>query len=386
MHVGGRIMSEKNMWNEIEVPKELDEIIKNTVSTGYKRMMQKNKMKTWKKASLALAGVAAAMMVLIGVGFANPMIAEAYSKIPMLGSVFSYLYGLDGQEIKFAQISENANLILDEEYISENAGISIQVKEYFCDKYSLYLSFEIVNESPFFTDITNEKGMIQIFSTESIETEVGETVSVGNGSLNVSGVFLDEYTFVGVARSGKSLDADSITDKIKYSISSTHIKVYSGEAVNDIVGEWSLFVNVLCSEECLQTKSINQVIDDTILLKEIRLQPYEIQVVMEEKTDTALAVEGLCIEVFDSKGRRLDTASEAATRFINNDNEQLEVWMFEKPTDAEAVTVFVLDEIKWMDEWKGNLYCDNPWTGQEIIDFLKENCNAYEEVNIQVIP
>ena len=50
--------------------------------------------------------------------------------------------------------------------------------------------------------------------------------------------------------------------------------------------------------------------------------------------------------------------------------------------DAEKVTVFALDELKWMDEWKGYLYGDEPWSREQMIEFLKENCFTYGEVEL----
>ena len=118
------------------------------------------------------------------------------------------------------------------------------------------------------------------------------------------------------------------------------------------------------------------------VLKEVAVQPYEIQVVIEEPKGTSLTEEYILIEAFDDKGRRLDWASQSCNRFVEDGEKRQEIYMFEKPMDADKITIFALDELKWMDEWKGYLYCDEPWSGEQMIEFLKENCFTYGEVEL----
>ena len=118
-------------------------------------------------------------------------------------------------------------------------------------------------------------------------------------------------------------------------------------------------------------------------MQEIRLQPYEIQAVVAEPLDGSLAEQGLCIEAFDEKGNRLSSASNSAARFSRMEDSQLEIWMFERPEKAQRVTFYVLDEIKWLDDWKGYLYSENPWTGGQMMEFLESNCLASAEVEVK---
>ena len=103
---------------------------------------------------------------------------------------------------------------------------------------------------------------------------------------------------------------------------------------------------------------------------------------IEEPNGTSLAGEYIVIVAFDDKGRCLALASDSSNRFVEDGENSQEVWMFEKPADAQKVTVFAVDELKWMDEWKGYLYCDEPWSGEQMVEFLKENSFAYGEVEL----
>lgn len=128
---------------------------------------------------------------------------------------------------------------------------------------------------------------------------------------------------------------------------------------------------------------VEESIADGFTLQEIRLQPYEIQVVIEEPENGSLAGHVLCIEAFDENGNRLNLASNSASRFIKMEDSQLEIWMFERPKNASCVTLYVLDEIKWLDDWKGYLYSENPWTGEQMMEFLESNCITSVEVDVQ---
>lgn len=52
-------------------------------------------------------------------GFLSPMIANAYTGIPVIGKIFSYLYELEEYDVKYEQIAESAEPIVSvpkEEY------------------------------------------------------------------------------------------------------------------------------------------------------------------------------------------------------------------------------------------------------------------------------
>lgn len=426
-------MTENKVWNEMEVPMELDSVIMDAVAEGHKRLRRRQTRKHWRTAAISMATAAACFLAVV-MGFVNPVVAKAYSSIPLIGNIFAYLYDTGDSEIPFAQVGEAAVPVEQggqadagqadhvDSGNQEDAGqwqadsgnqgnhgnpgnpnpeqqeglaaggeaeaedpVRIALKEYFCDGYSLYLSFEVTSEEPFLesaADIAGKKGGIFLYAAENITTETGERFE-GNGSLTIKGIFTDQHTFVGIARSGSSLEGYPVTDGLTYEMRSGHMRVFiTDEANGDIKGQWEVSAEITCAKEPLLTEQIGQTILGAHVLKEVAVQPYEIQVVIEEPKGTSLTEEYIWIEVFDDKGRRLDWASQSCNRFVEDGEKRQEIYMFEKPMDAEKITIFALDELKWMDEWKGYLYCDEPWSGEQMIEFLKENCFTYGEVEL----
>nr|WP_296467238.1 hypothetical protein [uncultured Acetatifactor sp.] len=432
-------MTENKVWNEMEVPMELDSVIMDAVAEGHKRLRRRQTRKHWRTAAISMATAAACFLAVV-IGFVNPVVAKAYSSIPLIGNIFAYLYDTGDSEIPFAQVGEAAVPVeqggqADAGQGQEDAGqgqtdagqadwadagqadqvdsgnqgnpeqqeglaageevaggeaeaedpVRIALKEYFCDGYSLYLSFEVTSEEPFLEsveDIAGKKGGIFLYAAENITTETGERFE-GNGSLTIKGIFTDQHTFVGIARSGSSLEGYPVTDGLTYEMRSGHMRVFiTDEANGDIKGQWEVSAEITCAKEPLLTEQIGQTILGAHVLKEVAVQPYEIQVVIEEPKGTSLTEEYIWIEVFDDKGRRLDWASQSTNRFVEDGEKRQKIFMFEKPMDAEKITIFALDELKWMDEWKGYLYCDEPWSGEQMIEFLKENCFTYGEVEL----
>lgn len=424
-------MTEYRVWDEIEIPKELDKVIKDAVEEGHRRLQRKRKGKYLRVAAISMA-TAAACFIAVAVGFTNPVVARAYSNIPVIGNIFAYLYDTADSGIPYAQVGEAAVPVKEWDEAAQNPGqeepgreglgqkesgqkglgqggsgqeelgqqggavpdgeadtedpVQIAIQEYFCDGYSLYLSFEVSSEEPFMegvTDIAGKAGSIFLYATETIATETGERAEIGkNGSMVIRGMFTDERTFVGIARSGGSLDEYPVKDGMVYEMDSAHMRVFAGEQEADIRGEWKVSTEIACTGESLMTESLGQTIRGDCVLKEVRIQPYEIQVVIEEPKGRSLADEFVLIEVFDDQGRRLSWASQSSNRFVEEGDMRQEVWMFEKPADAQKVTVFAVDELKWMDEWKGYLYSDDPWSGEQMVEFLKENCFTYGEVEL----
>lgn len=425
-------MTENKVWNEMEVPMELDSVIMDAVAEGHKRLRRRQTRKHGRTAAISMATAAACFLAVV-IGFVNPVVAKAYSSIPLIGNIFAYLYDTGDSEIPFAQVGEAAvpveqggqadagqgqtdagqtdwadagqadqvdsgnqgnpeqqeGLAAGEEVAGGEAEaedpVRIALKEYFCDGYSLYLSFEVTSEEPFLEsveDIAGKKGGIFLYAAENITTETGERFE-GNGSLTIKGIFTDQHTFVGIARSGSSLEGYPVTDGLTYEMHSGHMRVFiTDEANGDIKGQWEVSAEITCAKEPLLTEQIGQTILGAHVLKEVAVQPYEIQVVIEEPKGTSLTEEYIWIEVFDDKGRRLDWASQSTNRFVEDGEKRQKIFMFEKPMDAEKITIFALDELKWMDEWKGYLYCDEPWSGEQMIEFLKENCFTYGEVEL----
>ncbi len=69
-----------------------------------------------------------------------------------------------------------------------------------------------------------------------------------------------------------------------------------------IKGEWKVSAEITCTRESLKTESLGKTIGSDCVLKEVAVQSYEIQVVIEEPKGTT-PPDDYFIVVFDDKGR-----------------------------------------------------------------------------------
>lgn len=110
--------------------------------------------------------------------------------------------------------------------------------------------------------------------------------------LNVDGVYLDAHTFVGIARC-EWLDAKreslAVPDELAYTVIIQHLKVYPHDAyvqnaVLDLRAEWKFSMEICCDEDAVEVLPVNVTGEDGSMIREVRLLPYEIQVVTESGT------------------------------------------------------------------------------------------------------
>lgn len=411
-------MTNQERMERIELPEELDQVILGAVKRG----TRKKKQAVWKKAGLGCMGAAAAFAVLVGAGFASPVAARAFEGMPAVGRVFTYLYDLAGYENRYAQVAENARPAQPvgqggprEEVMGESqagtgqqetdgqeasgqpdaetvqnavtatdSGVTITVKEYFCDRQNLYLSMTLESEEPFFEGeaAENTKGSLMLFTgEETLSYEGVDSVSVDNGALSVDGVYLDEHTFVGIARSEwRDVKEENlvIPDELVYTTLIRHLKVYSAQNNPlDLRGEWKLSMEILCQEDAIEILPVEETGEDGSVIREVRLHPYEVQVVTESgKSGSTLTKDWKILLAFDGQGNLLDWAGNIAS--FGEDGK--EVFAFARPENLEGLDLFIVDEVSWMDHWKGNLY-GGGMTEPEMVEFLKDKCILHVFVN-----
>ena len=294
-------MTENTVWNEMEVPMELDSIIIDAVGEGNKRLMRKQHKRRLRAAGLSMA-MAAACFLAVVVGFVNPVVAKAYSSIPVIGNIFAYLYDTAESDIPYAQVGEAAVPVKEQEEAKQGQGsqgqanqpnqgnpeqqeglaagaeaeaedpVQIAIKEYFCDGYSLYLSFEVTSEEPLMegvADIAGKEGVVFLYAAENITTDAGEHFRIGAGSLSIKGIFADEHTFVGIARSEGTLGECPLTDGMIYEMESAHMRVFAEETETVIKGDWKVSTEITCTRESLKTESLEKIIGGDCVLKEV---------------------------------------------------------------------------------------------------------------------
>ena len=78
-------MNNQYGWENIELPKNLDEKIAEAVNNG---KSQKRKV-VYKRIEYSFAGMAAAFALCFVMGMKFPVVANAMGKVPIIGNVFS---------------------------------------------------------------------------------------------------------------------------------------------------------------------------------------------------------------------------------------------------------------------------------------------------------
>ena len=104
-------MRQNKIWDNIVIPDEIENVIKNAVNIGYQDV-QLSKKKKWVNIAVAMGGVAAIFVLFIGAGFLNPIIANAYSKIPVIGKIFSYFYDYETYDVHYEEVAQSAEPIV----------------------------------------------------------------------------------------------------------------------------------------------------------------------------------------------------------------------------------------------------------------------------------
>lgn len=408
-------MTDQERMEQIELPEELDQVILGAVELGKRR---ENQMR-WKRVGLCCAGAAAACAIFVSAGFASPVAAQALEGLPAVGRVFTYLYDLAGYEGRYTQVAEDARpavpvqsdlggepaqaataegrqdaqgqqdsegqqeTVQRDVVTASDEGLTITVKEYFCDKQSLYLSLVIESEEPLVESGLegNTKSYVYLITGEEfLSCEGEEAFSVGSSSLQAEGVFLDEYTFVGIARSewgNVRAENMELPDQLVYTAPVKHVNVYSAGGTPDFRGEWELSMEILCDGDAVEILPVDAAGEDGSRICEVRLQPYEVQVATESKTaGRTLTEEEKMLIAFDREGNLLDWAGSTLS-FREGDRE---IYEYARPENLQGLELFIVDEGCWMDQWKGRLY-DGTSTGPEMVEFLKENCITHVSVD-----
>ncbi len=401
-------------WEKIEIPHNLEEKIKDAVKLG----KSKKRQMIGRRIGYSCAGIAAALVLCFIMGFKFPMIANAMAKVPVIGNVFSYLYNLEAYEGKYTQVAEdakpaerpeqegdmfggsenagemavepdNTDEVKVEESLVDSAvqnpvttsdqGVTITITEYYCDKNSMYLALEVSCDEAVFNAVTPyTEGAVQFYMTDSLELDSAETLAGSGDGLLAEGIYLNANTFIGIARVDIAMVAEEnnveIPDTFTYTISGKHIKAYGMElgVIYDVRGLWEMNVEVTCDSEELQILPVNAFAENGCGIVDVRVTEYEVQVsVLADDTP-------VWVVVFDQNGKLLENAGDTLNAFEGN----CEVWKFAGKENLQTLYIYVVEEAKWLDEWKGQLY-DGVLTGNEMMELLAEKALISAEVKVQ---
>lgn len=294
-------------FETMEIPENIDQIIADAVQLGER----KRKMQKRKKIAISCASVAAALVVCLGIGSKVPEVALAMEKVPIIGKISKYLYdvnyktGAHGkiyyvEDAQTVVVGENEdteehtndtekNSIVETKYVTAfDQGIQIIVPEYYWDDNSLFLSMQIISEQPFYNpdesaDRSAFEGMIQLFGSMVMSDGEWTVDDTGSGSLNVDGVYLDEHTFVGIAKEEMSRYEEStqqeLPDVMDCVVAVKHVKAYLMDSgvVQDLRGTWEFSLKVEREGGTVQIIPINVYSKDGYGILNVKMSPYEVR-------------------------------------------------------------------------------------------------------------
>ncbi len=124
-----KLQNAKKKYEEIEIPVELNNIVKNSIKEAKRNQKRRKPVKQW---GIGLAAAAALFVTSVNV---SPALAQSLSSVPMLGSIVQVV---TVQEIKIAEDNFNADIstpnvtglenkeleqMLNDKYIAENEAL-----------------------------------------------------------------------------------------------------------------------------------------------------------------------------------------------------------------------------------------------------------------------
>lgn len=124
-----KLQDAKKKYEEIEIPVELNNIVKNSIKAAKRNQKRRKPVKQW---GIGLAAAAALFVTSVNV---SPALAQSLSSVPMLGSIVQVV---TVQEIKIAEDNFNADIstpnvtglenkeleqMLNDKYIAENEAL-----------------------------------------------------------------------------------------------------------------------------------------------------------------------------------------------------------------------------------------------------------------------
>ena len=190
----------KNDFNTIKIPENIDGFIEDSVNKAYKL---KNKKRTKKVSGIIAAGLTCFIML----GITKPTIA---SVIPELEKVFQQLQDRiinGGKGVNYGAINETI----------KNNGVEVTLEDIIFDGKYLYASYIVKSDTPFrIKEIPIGERQLLYQSNEKLSFTNEKPDSSGISGLE--GIFTDDYTFKGVEKYNLSSLNAEIPDSFEFEI------------------------------------------------------------------------------------------------------------------------------------------------------------------------
>lgn len=234
-----------NNYHDIPLSNRLDDVIEE----GVKQAMKVKNLKKQGRYKRVGMGLAAGLVVTLGVGFTNP---AAASKLPVVGNVFETIE----KNLYFpGNYSEYATSINETAYSN---GIGITLSEILSDGQFLYVTYIVESDEPFenLSYTVEERGGEVVDVNQLILEDAYTKVDFKTDGLEMVGIsglegkFIDEHTFIGVEQ--YYLGTTDVPDEFIFQTKKVVVENYAtniNENDQTTWGTWAFKVPVTVNQE-----------------------------------------------------------------------------------------------------------------------------------------
>lgn len=194
-------------------------------------------------------GTAAVIVFVIALNIVNPAFAKT---IPFIGNVFEYLQ----TKLDFYGVYDKYSTNV--EMTAKSNGITVTIKEAYCDGENLFVSYQIESDKAFsdYTDKTYLQTQLDFDGTIYV-TDEDERLKIDDfGVSGLEGEFVDEYTFIGVDTI--RLSEGEFPDEFVYGIQIYRWNmILNNGSEKAIKGHWDLSVKVTTNRKDVEIIDVN---------------------------------------------------------------------------------------------------------------------------------
>lgn len=265
-------------YHDIPLSNRLDDAIEEGVKQAIKKK-KLNKQGQIKKVGL---GLAAGLMITLGLGFTNPALA---SKMPILGHIFEQV---EKTVNKYAMYSKYAKEI--NQSVTSN-GLTVTLSEITSDGVAVYVSYIIESEKPF------EHGDQVGHQMWLYPSSMSPFLNLDGGLSPLNGAYTDEYTFIGMTSYRLKDEIECLPEEFDFTITfdlieqiNLYEEVYEGGVEPRVLlepeyerfeGEWSFSALVTVDESIVKHVNISDVLKTRISIEEVVITPFETKITID---------------------------------------------------------------------------------------------------------
>jgi hypothetical protein len=315
-----------NHNENITLPENLDELIEKGIIKGIKR----KRIKYVRKTSLSILSALILTITINLTMFSNSVMAKTIlsvaNNIPIINNIFNEVEDVTDYDEKLTDAAKKIDDIDGSNIVTSN-GLTIGISELYCDKNTIYMTYELKKDEIFKDlpmmynggtkiDIVNstviysftKERKLKDFEKENLKKQGVSPIptslpyTLGN---EIFGKKIDNSTFVGINRIDLlSLDTNDIPDNFEMEINIKKIMYEEMDKLDGksyVDGNWKFKLNVNVDKSQI-TKIENEPVNEgEIGIKDITKTPFEIRFkILGEKENPLMPM------VFDKNGDRIN--------------------------------------------------------------------------------